>query len=130
MHSPDARLQVVAVELDGERELLAQVDSFGGQVRYNIEGQNRADMLQVQLNLRRKLQEVRHEPEEVRRVDFQIQVGNDLSVESADERVVPLEEEVDCELFEDVGDVVVCGDLAREALHVYAVTMSYGLLAN
>lgn len=107
MQSPRAGLQIVSIHLDGELELLAQVHPLRSQVRHDLERQHAAHVLQVQLDLSRELQEVRHEPKEVGSVDFEVRIRQYLGVQSSNQRVVALQKKINRELFQHVGYIVV-----------------------
>ena len=75
-------------------------------------------MLEVEFELRCELEEVRDEPEEVGRVDLDVDVREELAVEVLHQDTVTFEEEVHRELLEDVGDVLVGREVVEQPFHV------------
>lgn len=99
MQSPYIRLQIVTVKFDSQFKLFTQIDPFRSQVGHNINGEHRTNMLQVKLNLRRELEEISDEPEEMRRINFQLQISQNLIMKSLDQRIVSFQQEINCELL-------------------------------
>ena len=79
------------------------------------------DKLHLDLELRGELQKVSDEPEEVGLVHLKVRVLQQLLAQGLDEGGVALEEEVHRELLEQVGDVLLGGDVVDEGLHLDVV---------
>lgn len=81
MQSPQTGFQVDLGDLGAHFQLLVYPDSLEHQVGQDFLREDGADVFQVEFQLSSKFQEVCHEPEEVRSIDLDVYVGEELGVE-------------------------------------------------
>jgi hypothetical protein len=77
---------------------------------------NLPNLFEFNFQLRSKFKEICDEPEEMRLVHRGWRVGKQLFVKAHDETGVTFEEEVDRELFQQVGNVVVRRNVVNQSL--------------